>query len=258
MIRSLPASNPFATRYVRPGALTYRFADERAGDLGVAPERVASERVERVASERVASERRRQILTSLDRHRVGLLLGPHGSGKSTLVQSMLPEFRSHFRSVMPFQLCRHEGSFLKRRSDRRHIVTELRESMRQCEPGSLLIIDGAEQLGSRWLGRLGRESRLRDLALLATCHRPISRFPVLYRTVVTPSLIHQLVGELTSHYPDSVQQWVALDLSRRSLTTQSDVRELFFELFDVVHARMLDANGQPETVATPSNQSQSH
>jgi hypothetical protein len=72
-----PRSNPFSTRFVRPGAIPYRFAD---GDGAAA----VADRLERQGG-------------------WGQIVGPHGSGKSTLLASLLPELRRR-REVVTVEL----------------------------------------------------------------------------------------------------------------------------------------------------------
>ena len=62
-----PRSNPFSTRFVRPGAIPFRFpAGEDVGTLVALLERQGW---------------------------WGQIVGPHGSGKSTLLAALLPELR---------------------------------------------------------------------------------------------------------------------------------------------------------------------
>ena len=65
------ASNPFSTRYIRPGAIVYQFAE---GDSAAAM-------IDRLT----ACGGRAQII------------GPHGSGKSTLVATLIESLRQSGR-----------------------------------------------------------------------------------------------------------------------------------------------------------------
>jgi hypothetical protein len=72
-----PRGNPFSTRFVRPGAIPYRFAD---GTDAAA------------------------VVTRLERQGWwGQIVGPHGSGKSTLLATLLPELRRR-RAVVTVEL----------------------------------------------------------------------------------------------------------------------------------------------------------
>lgn len=124
--------NPFATRYVRPGALAYRFP---AGDS-------AEQLVERLCAHGWW----------------GQIVGRHGSGKSTLLAALLPLLSAAGRQTMCIALHPHE-----RRLPR---FGELAALGRDGQ----LIVDGYEQLGriGRW--RLVRRCRRQGCGLLVTAH----------------------------------------------------------------------------------------
>jgi hypothetical protein len=77
------ATNPFSTRFVRPGALPFLFpAGVSAGAL--------VQRLEHAGW-------------------WGQIVGPHGSGKSTLLETLLPELQAAGRTVHRFDL--HRGGW---------------------------------------------------------------------------------------------------------------------------------------------------
>lgn len=73
--------NPFSTRFVRPGAIPYRFA--------------AGESAAQVVERFISAGRRGQIV------------GPHGAGKSTLLAMLIEEFATRGEVVKHFEL--HDG-----------------------------------------------------------------------------------------------------------------------------------------------------
>jgi energy-coupling factor transporter ATP-binding protein EcfA2 len=151
------ASNPFSTRFTRPGALPYHFAGTHS----------AAELIEQF----LAQGRRGQIV------------GPHGSGKSTLLATLVKALEQ--RGLSPALFTLHDGqsrlprAFFTSEGDNRRIV----------------IIDGYEQLGRWHRWRMAQRCRRRDWGLLVTCHQPL-KFPVLYQTGVDISLALWLVREL--------------------------------------------------------------
>ena len=154
-IASPPISNPFATRFVRPGAIPFLFP----------PAIDAARLVARLAG--------------LDWR--GAIVGPHGSGKSTLLESLRPELLLAGRRVVHFAL--HDGE--------RSLPPTPRES-RLWNSESLMIVDGYEQLSAwnRW--RLERRPRRFGCGLLVTSHGP-TRLPESYRTAVDCELLERIV-----------------------------------------------------------------
>src|SRR5258707_1037455 len=75
------ASNPFSTRFVRPGAIPYQF-----------PERVTADSL----VEQLRSQNCR-----------GAIIGPHGTGKSTLLATLIPAIENAGCKVRSIAL--HDG-----------------------------------------------------------------------------------------------------------------------------------------------------
>lgn len=217
MIR-LQSSNPFSTRYVRPGAIDYRFdIDPVAFD-----------------AEQDSTRRLQSLVAQLADHRCGLLVGHHGSGKSTLLEAMMPLLQCTFGDVRAFQLCRNHSSsyqeWLNRRRASRAIIQQIQTSHRN----GCVVIDGAEQLGAWSLRCIRKQSRKRGVVILATSHHPIKPFHVLYRTSVTAELVNQLASSLTEFSSPTIRRIVADQLLKITITNQHNVRDLFFDLYDAV------------------------
>ena len=132
-LNSVHAANPFSTRAVRPGAIEYLFpADDSLSDL----------------------------LSRLRENRWwGEIVGPHGSGKSTLIQTIREALQTEGRTVHLFTLTRGERSLPAAANDRSN-----------WDEQTQIVVDGFEQLG--WLQRrsLKRTCRLRGCGLLITAH----------------------------------------------------------------------------------------
>lgn len=143
--------NPFSTRFVRPGAIEYLFAeDENAEQL----------------IERLSANGWR-----------GAIVGPHGSGKSTLLAMLVS--RLNDRGIPVRWTSLHDGQrSLPRGWDRPVNPTA----------SLLLVIDGYEQLSrwSRW--RLGHRCRRSGWGLLVTAHRKVAP-PTIFETTPTQGLM---------------------------------------------------------------------
>jgi hypothetical protein len=141
-------TNPFSTRFVRPGAAPYLFPD------GLSAETLAG---------RLA-----------DLGWTAQIVGPHGSGKSTLLQTLIARIEAAGRR--PTLVTLHEGE--------RRLPQAAWETIAQGAP-ALLAVDGYEQLGRWTRERLRKSCRRRGTGLLVTTHEPAG-LPTLF--FVSPSL----------------------------------------------------------------------
>ncbi|MCE9568315.1 MAG: hypothetical protein K8U57_40460 [Planctomycetes bacterium] len=144
----------------------------------------------------------------------GEIVGPHGSGKSTLLASLLPA------------LTAWQVHHIRLNATHRTLSLEAFESR---SPGSILVIDGFEQLGifTRW--RLKRHCRRNRCGLLVTAHRSMG-LPQLRRTDVT----HESAAELIRSLLPTGGDWVLtdFDIAARLRHHRGSLREVLFELYD--------------------------
>jgi len=146
MTEAAGSSNPFATRFTRPGAIEYLFPD--------------GESVE-------------SLVTRLREHAwQGEIVGPHGAGKSTLLATLIEPLTSAGRSVIQATLHQGENS-----------LPPALDEWRSWTAATQVIVDGYEQL--TWWSRRQLARRVRDqqAGLLVTSHAPTG-LPTL--TVVAP------------------------------------------------------------------------
>lgn len=154
--QTLPRSNPFATRYVRPGAIPFEFPDHRS-PRGL---------VDRLA----ALQWRARIV------------GPHGSGKTTLLECLLPECAQRDREVELFSL--HDGQRCLPPHD-----------PSKWHNRTLVVVDGYEQLRWWSRKKLQWSCQRHNCGLLITTHGS-GPLPVLYETGPTLALVQKLVTGL--------------------------------------------------------------
>jgi energy-coupling factor transporter ATP-binding protein EcfA2 len=148
-------SNPFATRFTRPGAIAYLFP----------PGVTSSDLVDRLAKQGWQ----------------GAIIGPHGSGKSTLLSAIESELRR--RGRRPLRVTLHDGQ--------RRLPDEIAIALRRGSD-DMLLIDGYEQLSwwSRW--KLRRGCRRQQCGLVVTAHAPVG-LPTLWETRVDPQTLQAIV-----------------------------------------------------------------
>jgi hypothetical protein len=164
-------SNPFSTRYVRPGALSYLFPD------GVTCETLL---------DRLQQNQGR-----------GQITGGHGTGKSTLVQALLSALTKASR---PYHLVELH--------DRQSWLP--RDAWPGIRPNGILAIDGYEQL-NRWNRFWVRFAcRCFGSGLLVTAHTNVG-FPEIWHTRATTELAKQIVHRLdpSKHVFDELPQLLA-------------------------------------------------
>jgi len=149
-------SNPFATRFVRPGAIKFLFLD---GD----------------SAERIIDRLRNQ-------NWCGQIIGPHGSGKSTLLATLTPLLQDAGRFVLSFKV--GPGERRLRPLDSGAITTSTQ-----------IIIDGYEQLSwwAKWKVR-GMVAKARA-GLLVTAHTNVN-LPTLYETKPSAEVMSAVVTQL--------------------------------------------------------------
>lgn len=157
-------SNPFSTRFIRPGAVSYVFP---SGD---------------------------SIEQLIDRLRTnqwrGEIIGPHGSGKSTLLSEILPQLQASFNSVFHVKIQGGQSTLPPDQTPDWSTV-------------QMVVIDGYEQL-SWWTRRsLQSRTESQGCGLLVTAHESVG-LPEIFRTKPTTALVEQLAQRLQSNSPTQV------------------------------------------------------
>ena len=191
-----PAPNPFSTRHVRPGAIPFRFPAGKSSE---------------------------GLLDRLARNGGrGQIVGPHGSGKSALVATLIAALQE---------------------SGRRTLLIELHDAERRLppsfpwqsafEPGTVVIVDGYEQLGLWSRFALRRFCRRRRLGLVVTSHRSVG-MPDLFRTTTSLALAQQIVHDLLGSDRSPVTRD---EVDERFLLHQGNMREVLFDLYDLYEQR---------------------
>lgn len=165
----------------------------------------------------------------------GLIVGPHGSGKSTLLQTLRPVLQQRYSAVDWVRLTAPVSlppwSRLRRRVSNAGAIGE---RLRDLPPGGLLVVDGLEQLHAA--GRCWLRASLRGSGcdLLATSHRPLAGYATLFRTRITAPIVRELTESLVSTASPAVQAAVGRSLRRRDADCIDNLRDYWFDLYDVV------------------------
>jgi GTPase SAR1 family protein len=145
------------------------------------------------------------------------IVGPHGSGKSTLVRALQSELAARGCPTLLLEL--HDGERLLPRGWDRPL---------RGRPAATVFVDGFEQLSR--IARIWLKSKCwyRGWNLVVTTHRP-TRMATLYETRVTPQVAEQVVRTLAGEWAPTVERSELAVLLERH---QGNLRELLFELYD--------------------------
>ena len=194
-------ANPFSTRFIQPGAIAYQcFDGSTVGDL--------AERFLQLRSKR------------------GSIVGPHGSGKSTLVASLAMEFNALRPETKIHPLRFSTDQFASR---------SLNRSVLEWTRSSVVILDGYEQL--RFWSRLMVDwiARSRSISILATAHGPLRGFETIWETSVNETSSRWVVEQLLQHSGPSLGANVLLqsdDWARSRAKHGQNLRESLFDMYD--------------------------
>jgi len=185
-------SNPFASRFIRPGALPFIFPTGESAEQLVQRLDVLGGQVE--------------------------ICGPHGAGKSALLAALVPALRASSQEAELIEL--HDGQ--------RHVPVDRMRNLEGAPLGTVVIIDGYEQLGWWSRRRVGALCKRRNFKLIVTCHETVG-LPLLWEARPTLELAHQIVGRLTETAPHRVPPE---HIERAFAGQAGDLREMLFELYD--------------------------
>lgn len=192
----LLTGNPFSTRHVRPGTIPYLFPPDASCET---------------------------LLMRLEQNGwFGQIVGPHGSGKSALVATLIAALRAGSHPVELIEL--HDGQ--------RALPGGL-PRVADLARGTLVVVDGYEQLAAWNRLRLRRCCRRQGLGLLVTVHTAV-RLPLLFSTDATVELAQRIVQCLLGRLP-----WPVSDAELRHAFErhQGNLRELLFDLYDAYEQR---------------------
>lgn len=146
----------------------------------------------------------------------GQITGPHGSGKSTLIASLLPELERRGRA--PYLVNCRDG--------------QTRQVHKPIPKGAhVVIVDGFEQLGPGGRAWVRLRCWCRGLGLIVTSHQSMG-LPDLYQTDVSPESAWRVVKQLAK---DDEDQMIGSSMIADRLAAHlGNLREVLFEFYDLV------------------------
>jgi hypothetical protein len=212
------STNPFSTSAIAPSQVMYRFAPGRQG-----------------TSKHGVNQHLEELLATLKASRRGLIVGPHGTGKSTLLHTFLPKLQQSYPKVAFEQLVQDPTlGIVKRLRQQLRASKRIRRELAGLAKGGLLIIDGWEQLGplARW--QIMAKASAKQVTLLATAHRHLPGWTVLFETGASLNMVRSLANDLLHDSPFELRKLVDDWLKDHGVTSRTNVRELWFKVYDLV------------------------
>ena len=144
------------------------------------------------------------------------IVGPKGTGKTTLLEDLAPRLRDRGFTVRELRLDEEhpgfEGSFL-------------REFLRSLGGRDVILFDGAEQLGRFAWYRFERATRAAGGLLVTTHHE--GRLPSLIQTTTTPELLDRLVEEILGSRASEVRSLTRGLFEKHRGNLRDALRELY-------------------------------
>jgi len=191
----VPWSNPFVTRFTRPGRIESLDVTGSPVDLWEILDR----------------------LQSLGG--TAAIVGPHGSGKSTLLTHLAAAIERRGRRVSRVRL--HSW---------RH-VPRVWNAIREAAAGGTVCVDSWECLGVTSRGVLRLAARLSGCGLLVTAHRA-SGMPVLVSCGTSERLLRAIVRSLPGHDRWHGKLIHEPDIEAAFAMHGGNLRESLYELYD--------------------------
>lgn len=124
------------------------------------------------------------------------IVGPHGTGKTTLLHHLIGQLRSHVDGA-----CFHGVRFHRLNSSSQKFGPST--VVRWIESRTLVVIDGFEQLpvASRLAALAVLKCRRGGARLLVTAHRRQWMVPTFFSTNWQPDIVRDLTAEKIAHLP---------------------------------------------------------
>ena len=197
-------ANPFASRFIQPGAICYVFTAQEGTDALSD----LSGKILRSATGRCA------------------IVGPHGTGKSTLLADLRRRWREAGLRVAEIDA----GPSRPPRTLRRNILL--------CRDLDVLTIDGFERLAvwDRWLVRLVQ--RRLGCGVAVTLHRELRGYETVYRTRRTAEIEAAVLGELLQDQPAAREELLRSSMWAESRRRHGEnLRESLFDAYDWMRER---------------------
>jgi hypothetical protein len=177
-----------------------------------------------------------RLIDQLKLVRFAVIVGDHGTGKSTLLHTLGRDLELRFPGGRWVQLTRSSGPLISERMF--ETLSNIRVTFRaqkQVAQGGVLVIDGAEQLPGWARAKVVRNARKWNQLCLITTHDHVKDFETIHETSIDPCVVGSLVVELLKDHHDG--PWIE-SVKERTQHPITNVRTLWSDLYDEFEIRM--------------------
>ena len=158
---------------------------------------------------------------------MGEIVGPHGSGKSTLIKSLVPKIEKKIRQET-----------IHANEDHRTFFQSIKSWLCPTHSNWLLIIDGFEQLSPDQQESVKTLCVKNQIGLLVSTHRPTG-LPLLFESQTDRECFHQVVNDLMANRPIKISE-EEIDYAFEKYFP--NLREALFSLYDVYELKRRNQN----------------
>jgi Cdc6-like AAA superfamily ATPase len=162
---------------------------------------------------------------------VGAIVGPHGTGKTTLLDDLGERLAQTGRQCIKAFI--NADSAPPSRAELNRLANRARDA------DAILLIDGAGHLSPLVRRRL-RVGVGPAAGLLVTAHRSLRRFQTLVRTMPRADVLAEMVADLAPDLADAIEP----DVATRLRAHRGNVRDVIRELYDDVAAGRIQAGAR--------------
>lgn len=228
-----PIYNPFSVRYVQPGAIPFHFDPlllERFRSEH--PDLFARYLYEAISLRQEASMwvGCRMLADRLERsHFRGQIVGPHGSGKSTLMYWLRSAVDTLGCQVFSWELHDQQSSLNGDFWDEIDLFLRSREEESDQKTARVLFLDGFEQLSFIQRVCLRKFCRDQRIGMVITTHLPALGLPILFKTAPSLETVRHLVHYLVDDGSFTVGED---DVKALFAQNRGNCRSILFDLYD--------------------------